>query len=110
MSDQLKLLPAFIMLLAGAVTSIITFGIGYSMKSALIILLIVLILFYIMGVVLQKLIFKFEEANKPKPQTEEGTEETTEEGKVVEKDESEINKNAEGSNSEAGNRPELDRA
>lgn len=107
MSKQLRLLPAFIMLLAGAVTSIITFAIGYSFKSALIILLFVLIFFYILGLVLQKLIFKFEEANKPKPEEEEKKDE---EGTVVEKDESEVNKNPEaGVNAEAGNRPEIDK-
>ena len=66
MSTKLKLLPAFVMLLAGAFTSIITFVIGYTLKSALIILLFVLVIFYILGLVLQKLIVKFEEANKPK--------------------------------------------
>ena len=45
MSTKLKLLPAFVMLLAGALTSIITYIIGYTMKSALVILLIVLIIF-----------------------------------------------------------------
>ena len=56
MSTKLKLLPAFVMLMAGAFTSIITFVIGYTLKSALIILLFVLIVFYILGLVLQKLI------------------------------------------------------
>ena len=56
MSTKLKLLPAFVMLLAGAFTSIITFVIGYTLKSALIILLFVLVIFYILGLVLQKLI------------------------------------------------------
>ena len=106
MSDQLRMLPAFVMLVAGAATSIITFLVGYSMKSALLILLLVLLVFYILGLILQKLIYKFELANKPKPETEEETKE--EEGTVVEKDDSEINKNSEKSGSDAGNRPQVE--
>ncbi len=105
MSDQLRFLPATIMLLAGAVTSIITYCVGYSSKAALLILLLVLIVFYILGTILQRLIFKFEEANKPKPEEEEKKEE---EGKVVEKDESKINKSSENTAPDAGVRPELE--
>lgn len=104
MSDQLRFLPATIMLLAGAVTSIITYCVGYSSKAALLILLLVLIVFYILGTILQRLIFKFEEANKPKPEEEE----KKEEGKVVEKDESKINKSSENTAPDAGVRPELE--
>lgn len=107
MSDQLRLLPAFVMLVAGAATSIITFLVGYSPKSALLILLVVLIVFYILGLTLQKLIHKFEVANRPKPEEEKKDEE--EEGTVVEKDDSEINKNADKSGTEAGNRPQVER-
>ena len=108
MSEQLKLLPAFVMLVAGATTGIITFLVGYSTKNALIILLLVLIAFYILGLILQKLIYKFELANRPKP--EEASQEAEGEGTVVEKDESEINKNPDKTaGAEAGNRPEVDR-
>lgn len=105
MSNQLRFLPAFIMLLAGAVTSIITYCVGYSSKSALIILLLVLLVFYILGAILQKLILKFEEANKPKQKSEEAKKE--EEGTVVEKDEKDINKGPENGTADAGIRPEL---
>lgn len=83
MSRTLKLLPAFIMLLAGAFTSIITYLVKYELKTALIILLCVLILFYILGLVLQKIIYSFEKANQP---VETDEEQNAEEGKVVEKD------------------------
>jgi len=83
MSRTLKLLPAFIMLLAGAFTSIITYLVKYELKTALIILLCVLILFYILGLVLQKIIYSFEKANQP---VETDEEQKAEEGKVVEKD------------------------
>ena len=77
----MKLLPAIITLLAGACTSVITFLLHYEVKKALWILLIVLILFYILGVVFQKVIFNFE-----KQIAKEEEEKAEEEGKVVEKD------------------------
>ena len=83
MSKKLKLLPAFVMLLAGALTSIVTYLVRYELKTALIILLCVPILFYILGLVLQKIIFSFEKANMPEETSEE---DNSEEGKVVEKD------------------------
>lgn len=107
MSKQLKLLPAFIMLLAGALTSILTFYSGYDTKDALVILLIVLIVFYILGAILQRLIFKFEEANKPE-EKEEAVEATDEEGTVVEKGESDI-KSTETAGGGVGNRPPIEK-
>lgn len=85
MSKKLKLLPAFVMLLAGAFTSIITYLVRYDSKVALTILLCVLVTFYILGLVLQRVIYKFELANEPVLEEENG-ETTDEEGKVVEKD------------------------
>lgn len=78
MSVQMKLLPALITLLAGAITSIITFCLHYEGKTALFILLVVLLLFYILGTIVQKIILSFERKN--------AKEQTSEEGKVVEKD------------------------
>lgn len=83
MSKKLKLLPAFIMLLAGAITSVITYLVHYETKTALIILLCVLFGFYILGIVFQKVIYSFEKANEP---VEEANETSPEEGIVVEKD------------------------
>lgn len=76
----MKLLPAIITLLAGACTSVITFLLHYEVAKALWILLAVLILFYILGVVFQKVIFNFE-----KQIAKEEEERAEEEGKVVEK-------------------------
>lgn len=84
MSRKLKMLPAFIMLLAGALTSIITYLVHYETKIALIILLCVMLLFYILGVILQKLIVSFEKANKLAEEEREKAENA--EGKVVEKE------------------------
>ena len=81
MNKKLKMLPAFLMLAAGAVTSIITYLLHYEGKTALKILLGVLLLFYIIGFLFQKMILRFEK------QVEQAEKEKAEkEGVVVEKD------------------------
>ena len=82
MSTPMKLLPVLIMLIAGAFTSITTWLLNYDSKKAMWILVGVLILFYIIGRFVQKIINKFEMqiAEEEAKRLEE------EEGKVVEKD------------------------
>lgn len=82
MSKQLKLLPAFIMLLAGLIASVMTYINKYETKDALVILTATLVIFYILGLILQKVIYAFEKANEPEPETEA----ESEEGTVSEKD------------------------
>lgn len=94
----MKLLPAIITLLAGACTSIITYLVHYEVKKALWILLIVLILFYIIGIVVQKVIYKFEQQVE-----QEEIERAEREGKVVEKD---IPNAGDGESSEQSGNPE----
>lgn len=72
-----KMIPPFIMLLAGAITSIITFKMHYEMKNALLVLLAVLLVFYIVGCFIKKMFDSFEKANTK--------EETNEEGEVISK-------------------------
>ncbi|MBD5544331.1 MAG: hypothetical protein HDR01_08875 [Lachnospiraceae bacterium] len=55
-----KNIPAIISLAAGAITSIITFVIGYEVKAMLVILLAVLILFYIAGLIVKAILDKFQ--------------------------------------------------
>lgn len=81
MNQKLKMLPVLIMLAAGAVTNIITYVLHYESKTALLILLGVLLFFYIAGSLLRKLILRFE-----KEIEENEKERLEEEGKVVEKD------------------------
>lgn len=81
MNQKLKMLPVLIMLAAGAVTSIITYVLHYESKTALLILLGVLLFFYIAGSLLRKLILRFEKEIEAKEK-----ERLEEEGKVVEKD------------------------
>ncbi|MBQ0028048.1 MAG: hypothetical protein KBS96_05540 [Lachnospiraceae bacterium] len=85
MSIQMKLLPTLIMLLAGAFTSVITWLLGYDSKTAMWILVGVLVLFYIIGVIVQKVIWKFE-VQIAEEEAKRAEEEAEEEGKVVEKD------------------------
>ena len=94
MSSRLKLMPAFLTLLAGAITSIMTYRFQYEGKTALIILLAVLLFFYTMGCILQKLIITFEQENEKERQKA-----AEEEGKVVEK---------ENASSEEGEKSEKD--
>ena len=80
MDRTLKNLPLIFMLTAGAITSIITYILHYEGKTALLILLAVLLLFYVIGLLFQKMIYKFEDevAREEKARMDE-------EGKVVEK-------------------------
>lgn len=80
MDRTLKNLPLIIMLTAGAITSIITYILHYEGKTALLILLAVLLLFYVIGVLFQKMIYGFEEENDRLER-----ERLEEEGKVLEK-------------------------
>ena len=79
MNKRLKTLPLIFMLTAGAVTSIITYILHYEGKTALLILLAVLLLFYIMGTLFQKMLLRFEDEIAKEEQ------EKLEEGIVVEK-------------------------
>lgn len=72
-----KLIPPFIMLLAGAITSITMRMLHYDMKTMLIILLGVLLGFYIAGCVIKGMLDRFEK------QIEEAD---MEEGEVIEKE------------------------
>ncbi len=81
MNKKLKMLPIYLMLITGAVTSIITYMLHYESKTALLILLGVLLFFYITGSLFCSLIQRFE-----KEQDEKERERLEQEGKVVEKD------------------------
>ena len=72
-----RLIPPFVMLSAGAVTSITMRILHYEMKSMLIILLCVLVCFYIAGCIIEGMLNRFERQ----------IEEThMEEGEVIEKE------------------------
>lgn len=81
MSRRLKMLPAFFMLSAGTITSVITYVLHYEGKTALTILLGVLLLFYIIGKLFQTMIVRFENQNE-----EEKKKQAMKEGTVVERE------------------------
>lgn len=97
MDRKLKMLPVVFMLIAGAITGIITYILQYEGKNALLILLVVLLLFYIIGFYFRKMIWKFEDEVVRKEK------ERAEEGKVLEKImEAQAQKDAENSVKDAG--------
>ncbi len=79
-----KYMPLIMMLVAGAVTSIITFILDYTIPKKLLSLVIVLMVFYIFGSVLKSVITKFEEQNAKA---------ALDEGEVVEKEQTEDSAN-----------------
>lgn len=84
-----KIMPLILMLVAGAVTCVITFIEKYSMYERLLALLIVLLVFYFLGCALKWALDYFDRQNKAEEsENEEGEEETGngEEGEVIEKD------------------------
>ena len=79
---KIKLLPAFITLLAGAITSITLYVTNQDLITTLLVLFIVLFVFYFIGVLAMKIIVDF--MNK-----KEAEEPVSKEGQVLEKDKQE---------------------
>lgn len=67
-----KKIPAIIMLIAGSVACIITYLNNYSLKEMLITLIWVMIVFLILGIVVQLLFEKFEIGVQPEVEEEDG--------------------------------------
>lgn len=76
-----NMIPIILMLAAGAITSIITFIKDYELTKMLWTLLIVLILFYLLGVAIKKVLDVFDEQIKEAEEKEK-----EEEGSVIEKE------------------------
>ena len=72
-----KLFAPFLMLLAGAVASIMLYLFKYSVKQTLIVLVIVLLLFYLAGIFIQKKVTSFVEQIREREERE---------GEVIEKE------------------------
>ena len=79
---KIKLLPAFITLLAGAITSITLYVTNQDLITTLLVLFIVLFVFYFIGVLAMKIIVDFMNKN-------EAEEPVSEEGQVLEKEKQE---------------------
>ena len=89
---KIRLLPAFVTLLAGAITSITLYLFKVDTLYLLIILLAVLLIFYVLGVVAMKMIID------SAPQKEEEADEN--EGEVIEKDDEQFGKAGEKTSSD----------
>ncbi|MBQ7833546.1 MAG: hypothetical protein IJ336_08230 [Lachnospiraceae bacterium] len=89
---KIRLLPAFVTLLAGAITSITLYVLNVEPYIMLLILLAVLIIFYVLGVIAMKIIM-----DCPPKEQEEATED---EGEVVQKEDENSEKDDEKAKSE----------
>lgn len=72
-----KPIPSIVMLLAGAVTSIVMFIMHYELKTLLTVLLVVLIVSYIAGLIIKRVLDSFELPEEA---------DISEEGEVIEKE------------------------
>ena len=80
-SRRMKMFPLIIMLVAGSFTSIMTYYFQYEIKTALLVLLSVLLVFYLLGLLLVNVIISFDKKNE-----EARLAKKREEGIVLEKD------------------------
>ena len=79
-SKKMKMFPMMLMLVAGSFTSIMTYYFQYEIKTALLVLLSVLLVFYCLGLLLVNVIASFDKKNEEERRARE-----LEEGVVVEK-------------------------
>ena len=79
---KLKNIPFILMLSAGSITSIMTYIFQYEIKTALLVLLSVLLVFYCFGLLLVNVIISFDKKNEEEQRAKE-----LEEGVVLEKEE-----------------------
>lgn len=82
-SNKRKLLPPFIMLLAGSSVSVAMYVLHYDLKQMLKILLITLIVFYIVGCLIEKMLNRFEADIEKRLEEEQAN---LDEGEVIEKE------------------------
>ena len=80
-SKRMKMFPLILMLVAGSFTSIMTYYFQYEIKTALLVLLSVLLVFYLLGLLLVNVIISFDKKNE-----EARLAKKREEGIVLEKD------------------------
>ena len=79
---KMKNIPFILMLSAGSITSIMTYIFQYEIKTALLVLLSVLLVFYCLGLLLVSVIISFDKKNEEEQRAKE-----LEEGLVLEKEE-----------------------
>ena len=77
----MKMFPLILMLVAGSITSVMTYYFQYEIKTALLVLLSVLLVFYLLGLLLINVIISFDKKNEEERMAKE-----QEEGIVLEKE------------------------
>ena len=82
-SKKMKMFPLILMLVAGSFTSIMTYYFQYEIKTALLVLLSVLLVFYCLGLLLVNVIASFDKKNEEERRAKE-----EKEGIVVEENNS----------------------
>ena len=80
-NTRMKMFPLILMLVTGSFTSIMTYYFQYEIKTALLVLLSVLLVFYLLGLLLVNVIVSFDKKNEEERKAKE-----KEEGIVLEKD------------------------
>ena len=85
-SKRMKMFPLILMLVAGSFTSIMTYYFQDEIKTALLVLLSVLLVFYLLGLLLVNVIVSFDKKNEMERIMKE-----QEEGIVLEKDNTQEN-------------------
>lgn len=80
-----KMIPLALMLAAGAVCSIVCFVQGYDAFTMLLVLFIVLLVFYVLGCVIKRVMDAFEKENEARKKAE---------GEVIEKETSQESETA----------------
>ena len=89
--NKLKLFPLFIMLVAGSITSIMTYYFQYEIKAALLVLLSVLLVFYLLGLIFIKTIMFFDKKNEEEMKEKEAEELSAEENENTDGEEEKEN-------------------
>lgn len=83
-SKRMKMFPLILMLVAGSFTSIMTYYFQYEIKTAILVLLSVLLVFYLLGLFLVNTIVSFDKKNEEERKAKEQKEqEEQEEGVVI---------------------------
>lgn len=80
-TNKMKMFPLILMLVAGSFTSIMTYYFQYEIKTALLVLLSVLLIFYCIGLFAVHVVVSFDKKNEEERKAKE-----LEEGVVLEKD------------------------
>ena len=87
---RIRKVPFILMLLAGSFTSIMTYYFQYEFKTALLVLLSVLLIFYLLGLFLVNVIDSFDKKNEEERLQKEQLEKEQEEKNELENEQKEV--------------------